>query len=203
MVRGKISLSELENRYPKTVDCQGESIELSILEALDGDTVKSFTEQLPEQDLLFLSRDIREPKVIEAWSRSIKSGDIVTVAAMRQGEIVGTTAIVQDKHSWSSHVGELRVLIRPDVRDIGLGRILIQESFLIGLDLGLEKLTVRMLLNQERAMAVFEEIGFKTEALLHDHVKDPSGNKHDLLIMSHDVAAVQSMLQVYGMDEAF
>lgn len=195
-------MNELTSRYPKTVQCKGEEIELIALESLETDAVKSFTDQLEDEDLLFLSRDIREPKVIEAWSRSLESGDIVTIAAMRQGEIVGTTAVVHDKLSWSSHVGELRILVRPDARDISLGRTLIQESFLMGLDLGLEKLTVRMLLGQDRAITVLEEMGFKTEAMFRDHVKDQSGKKFDLLIMSHDVAGVQSRMQAYGLDEA-
>jgi hypothetical protein len=168
---GKISLNGLKNRYPKTVQCKGEEIELILLESLETDSVKSFTDHLEDEDLLFLSRDIRQPKVIEAWSRSLESGDIVTIAAMRQGEIVGTTAVVQ-------------------------------ESFLMGLDLGLEKLTVRMLLGQDRAITVFEEMGFRTEAMFRDHVKDPSGKKFDLLMMSHDVAGVQSRMQAYGLDEA-
>ena len=67
-------------------------------------------------------------------------------------------------------VGELRTLVTPDARDIGLGRTLIQESFLIGLELELEKLTVRMTLDQDKAINVFEKMGFKTEALLRDHV---------------------------------
>ena len=147
--------------------------------------------------------DIREPKVVEAWSASLGTGEIVTVTAKRNGEIVGTTAVVLDRYSWSAHVGELRILVGPDARELGLGRQLIQESFLIGLDLGLEKLTVRMTLDQERAMTVFEEMGFKTEALLKDQVKDSEGIKHDLIIMSHDVAGVQSMMELYGVDQAF
>lgn len=196
-------MSDLTHRYPRTVDCQGTSVNLELLTQLDHAAVKSFTRQLPEKDLLFLSRDIREEKVVSAWSKGLSEGEIVTIVARADGEIVGTTAILTDQHSWSAHVGELRVLIRPEVRAIGLGRILIQESFLIGLELGLEKLTVRMTLDQERAITVFEEMGFRAEALLRGHVKDSSGSKHDLLILSHDVEAVQSMMQAYGFDEAF
>jgi GNAT superfamily N-acetyltransferase len=202
MAGGAFSLSELENRYPKTNDCQGTDIQFTLMDKLDSAAVKAFTDQLPEHDLLFLSRDLREPKVVEAWSRNLASGDIVSVAAMRQDEIVGTSAIVVDKHSWSAHVGEMRVLLSPDARELGLGRALIQEAFLMGLDLGLEKLTVRLTLDQDRAITVFEEMGFKTEAHLRDQVKDSNGDKHDLLIMSHDAQRVRSMLQAYGVDEA-
>lgn len=196
-------MSEIKNRYPKTVDCRGVTVELTLVDNLETDEVSEFSNALPVQDLLFLSRDIREPKVIEAWSQSIAAGNIITVAARLESEIIGTTAVVLEKQSWSAHVGELRILVRPDCRDMGLGRVLIQESFLMGLELGLEKLTVRMTLDQGGAIAVFEEMGFKTEALLKDHVKDSEGNKHDLLMLSHDVKAVQSMMQAYGLDEAF
>ncbi len=195
-------MKKLEDRYPRTIDCKGQQIELQIAGSLEAEDMQAFTSVLPERDLLFLSRDIREPKVLEAWSRSLEAGDLITIAALRDGEIIGTTAVVTDKHSWSAHVGELRILVHPEAREIGLGRQLIQESFLIGLSLGLEKLTVRMLLDQEAAINVLEEMGFRSEALFRDHVKDPSGEKHDLLIMSHDVAGVSGMMQAYGLDEA-
>jgi len=96
----------------------------------------------------------------------------------------------------------LRVLVGPDARDIGLGRKLIQEAFLIGLDRGLEKLTARMTLDQDAAIRVFEEMGFKKEAMLTDQVKDRDGTKHDLLIMSQDVDGFFRQMQAYGLDQA-
>ena len=125
-------MKKLEDRYPKKIDCKGQEIELQLAPSLETEDLQAFTAALPERDLLFLSRDIREPKVLKAWSNSLESGDIVTVSAHRDGQIIGTTAVVIDKHSWSAHVGELRILVHPDTRDIGLGRELIQESFLIG-----------------------------------------------------------------------
>ena len=195
-------MSELGDRYPKTVDCGGTDIQLEVLESLDTDELKAFTDALPEIDLLFLSRDIRQPKVIDAWSRSIESGDLFTIAARHDGKVVGTTAVVLDKYSWSAHVGELRILVLPEARSIGLGRTLIQEAFLMGIDLGLEKLTVRMTLGQDQAIAVFEEMGFRTEAMFRDHAKDSAGKTHDILIMSHNVAGVMSKMQAFGIDEA-
>ncbi len=197
------ALNEVKNRYPKTVNCGGDDIELDLLNGVDLDTAKAFTDRLTDYDLLSMNRDIQEPKVLAAWSAAIDKGNIISVGARRNGEIIGTTAVVLEPNSWSAHVGEMRILIQPDARDIGLGRTLIQESFLIGLDLGLEKLTVRMTLDQEGAIAVFEEMGFKTEALLRDHVKDRDGEKHDLLMLSHDVEGVSAKMQAYGMGEAF
>jgi RimJ/RimL family protein N-acetyltransferase len=178
-------------------------VELSRLVSGDEADLLDFARALPVHDLLFLSRDIQEPKVISAWLKSIENGEIASVVARKDGQIIGTTAIVTNKHSWSSHVGEIRVLVGKSARDIGLGRLLIQESFLIGLDLGLEKLTAQMTVDQDGAIKVFEEMGFRTEALLKDHVKDREGTKHDLIILGHDVERFSAQMQAYGLDEAF
>ena len=44
--------------------------------------------------------------------------------------------------------------------------------------------------------------GLPAEALLRDHVKDRNGEKHDLLVYSHDVREFQSQMDAYGMSEA-
>ena len=71
------------------------------------------------------------------------------------------------------------------------------------LDLGLEKLCAQMTVDQTAAIGVFEELGFRAEAVLTKHVKDREGRFHDLALLSHDVGAVQSMLDAYGVSAAF
>jgi RimJ/RimL family protein N-acetyltransferase len=80
--------------------------------------------------------------------------------------------------------------------------VLIQESFAQALELGLEKLCVQMTIDQRAAIAVYEGLGFRAEALLRDHVKDRDGKTHDLALLSHDVGAVESMMQAYGVSDA-
>jgi len=88
------------------------------------------------------------------------------------------------------------------VRGRGLGRLLVQQCFAPALELGLDKLVAQMTVDQVAAIAVFEELGFRAEALLRDHVKDRDGQLHDLALLSHDVAAVQSRLEAYGVSDA-
>lgn len=194
-------MNELAGRYPREVRLGEERVQLSLLTPADQSELLAFASELPSHDLLFLSRDIREPRVQAAWLRQIEAGEIVSVAARVDGKIVGTTAVVIDRLSFSAHVGDLRILVSESARRIGIGRRLIQEAFLVGVDQGLDKLTARMTLDQDAAIAVFEEMGFKREAMFHDHVKDAEGKKHDLLVMSNDVDAFYSQMQVYGLDE--
>ena len=46
-----------------------------------------------------------------------------------------------------------------------------------------------MTVDQTGAIAIFEGLGFKAEALLRDHVRDKTGKKHDIVVLGHNVVA--------------
>lgn len=190
-------------KYPRTIICKDGEVVVTPLQTSDEENLALFIKTLPNHDLLFLNRDITQPKVLSAWIHAVESGAIHSLIATRDEQILGTTAIVNDPHSWSSHVGELRVLVSNEMRDQGLGRILIQQSFILGLELGLEKLVAQMTPDQESAIQVFEDLGFRIEAMLRDHVMDSSGQKHDLLMLCHDVEQFHAHQQAYGLPDAF
>ncbi|MGD8416733.1 MAG: GNAT family N-acetyltransferase [Pseudomonadales bacterium] len=191
-------------RYPKTVEIKDGTATLELMTSAEEAEVLAFARSLPPHDLLFLRRDITEPRVLAAWVKQIESGEITSLIARDpEGRILGCTAVVMDEHSWSPHLGELRVLVAPAGKDRGLGRELIQESFLIALGLGLSKLTAQMTPDQTGAIAVFEEMGFTAEALLKDHVIDQAGEKHDIVILSHDVENAQSKMEAFGLTELY
>jgi RimJ/RimL family protein N-acetyltransferase len=187
---------------PRSLQIGGTTLQLARLQPEDAQALAAFAAALPAHDLLFLRRDISQPKVIAAWMQAIAEGRLHSLAVREAGVLVGCSAIVVDALSWSRHVGELRVLVAPVWRGRGLGRVLIQQCFAQALELGLDKLVAQMTVDQVAAIAVFEELGFRAEALLRDHVKDRDGQLHDLALLSHDVAAVQSRLQAYGVSDA-
>ncbi len=188
--------------YPQTMVCEGGDLELRLLTPDDEAGVLAFAQRLSVHDLLFLRRDISEPRVVAAWMDATRDGSIVTVLAIRGGQVVGCATIVRDLLGWSRHVGELRVLVAPELRGVGAGQRLTQECFALALELGLEKMTAQMTVDQRGAIAVFEGLGFRAEALLRNQVKDKEGKTHDLVILSHDVAAFASQMQAYGLTDA-
>ena len=194
-------MSILTDRYPRTVEIARGEVSVALMTGADEAAMLEFARRLPTHDLLFLRRDITHPKVLSAWSAEIEAGSIVSLIAREAGDIIGCSAVVTDELSFSPHVGELRVLVSPQGRDRGRGRILIQESFLIALSLGLEKLVAQMTVDQQSAIGVFEEMGFQAEALLREHVRDADGTKHDLVVLSHDVERFQAQMQAYGLTE--
>jgi L-amino acid N-acyltransferase YncA len=188
--------------YPRTIACGDAEVEIARMTGADRAALVRFVATLPPHDLLFVPRDLGHPKVIDAWVRSLDAGELVSLVARHRAAMVGCTAIFVDELSWSKHVGELRVLVSPDWRGKGLGRALIQECFAQALELGLKKLVAQMTVDQRPAIAVFEELGFRAEALLTGHVADREGKLHDLVLLAHDVEAVRGRMQAYGLSDA-
>jgi L-amino acid N-acyltransferase YncA len=203
MARGEIGLNEHTRKYPRTISYEGGTSDIRLMTPGDGSAVLAFARELPAHDLLFLPRDISQEKVLAAWLSEIERGTFVSLVATVETKVVGCAAIVRDPLSWSRHVGELRVVTSAAVRGKGVGRALIEESFALALGLGLEKLCAQMTVDQRGAIEIFEGLGFRGEALLRDQVKDPDGTKHDIVILSHDVARVQAQMEAYGVTSAF
>jgi RimJ/RimL family protein N-acetyltransferase len=188
--------------YPRRVDTEAGKIEFRLMTRADEAAVLAFAKALPTHDLLFLPRNISQPKVLSAWIGEIEAGDITSVLALKDGAVVGCGTLVKDSRSWSPHVGEIRMVVSLDMRGKGVGRALSQETFALALGSGLEKLSVQMTVDQRAAIALFESLGFKAEALLRDHVRDVDGRKHDIVVLGHNVAQVQAQMEAYGLPGA-
>jgi RimJ/RimL family protein N-acetyltransferase len=168
----------------------------------DEAAVLEFARKLPIHDMLFLPRNISEPKVLSAWIKEIERGSLVSVLAVKDAAVIGCGTIARDPLSWSAHVGEIRMVISTDVRGIGVGRALSHETFALALSSGLERLIVQMTVDQSGAIAIFEGLGFRAEALLRDHVRDFAGKTHDIVVLGHNVAQVRDQLEAYGLPGA-
>ena len=188
--------------YPRRVNTEAGEIEFHLMTRADEAAVLDFARALPTHDLLFLPRNISQPKVLSAWVNEIERGDIVSLLALKDSAVVGCGTLVRDSHSWSPHVGEIRMVVSLDVRGKGVGRALSQETFALALGAGLDKLTVQMTVDQRAAIALFESLGFKAEALLRDHVRDVDGRTHDIVVLGHKVAQVRARMEAYGLPGA-
>jgi GNAT superfamily N-acetyltransferase len=191
---------EREHQYPMTLDMRGTEVLFRMSEPGDRDRVLAMTSAMPPHDLLFLTRDLTKPAVVEEW---LADGLATRILALAGERMVGYAAIHRSAIPWSMHVADLRILVSDDMRGKGLGRSLTQQAFAWCLAHGVEKMTAQMTLDQKGAISVFEGLGFRPEALLRDHVRDHDGEKHDLLILSHEVARFQAQHYAYGVTQAF
>lgn len=187
--------------YPRHLELNGTQVEFRLMEPGDAPALTTFIDTLPVHDLLFVRRNLSHPKVIAAWLTALGK-QVTSLVAIANGQLVGCTAVVVDARSWSPHVGDLRILVAPAWRGVGLGRVLIKECVNLAVSLGLEKLTVQMTVDQSAAINAFEALGFQPESVLRNHVKDHEGRTYDLALLSLEVKELAARASGKGMSAA-
>ena len=191
------------NRYPMTIQVAGQAYTLRLMTRSDDAGVLAFARSLPEHDLLFLRRDITRPEQVEVWLDRIEAGLTTSLLLIDSaGDVDGYATVDRNDLPWSPHVAEVRILVSPQLREQGVGRLLTEEAFRVALEMGVEKIIGQMTIDQQQAITVFRSLGFKPEAVLRDHVKDRDGEKHDLVILSHDVEGAQRSRAATGILDA-
>ena len=172
-------------------------MEFRPITADDEDALVRFFARIPEADRTFLKEDVDDPAVVTAWARP-GTGRVIALDA---GEVVGSVAVLP-LHGWSSHVGEVRLVVDPEHRGQGLGRALARHAVHDAVELGLAKLVVDVIADQEALIAMFRTLGFEPEALLSDHVRDRNGQIRDLLVLANDVESQFAAMTTAGITDA-
>src|ERR1700687_2328922 len=105
-------MDESEMRsYPLHIATEAGDIEFRMMGLADEAPVLDFARKLPGHDLLFLPRNISEPKVLAAWIKELERGSIIRLLAVKSELMVECGPIVRDPLSWSPHVGESRKVV--------------------------------------------------------------------------------------------
>jgi len=172
-------------------------MEIRPIQTDDRDAMERFLRQIPEGDRTFFKENVDDPEVIDAWVRPGTARSI----AVDGGEVIGYVAVVP-LQGWSSHVGEVRVIVDPEWRGRGIGRALTRHAVLQALDLGLTKMVVEVVADQEPTIAMFRSYGFDPEALLEDHVRDAGGRLRDLMILAYAVEDSHAAMAAVGIAES-
>ncbi|MBV8055335.1 MAG: GNAT family N-acetyltransferase [Deltaproteobacteria bacterium] len=176
----------LLSAYPKHVSLRdGTAVTLRPLIPQDRAEVGEFFEHVPEEDRAFLKEDLLSRYEVEVWLDEIDFGRETVLVAVVGKQIVGTAVLQRQRHGWSRHVGEIRIVADPTFRRRGLGHTLVHAIMDLAQQAGLEKLLAEMVSDRLEPIRVFKRLGFKTEATFNDQVKDRHGNTHDLVVMAH------------------
>ena len=152
----------------------------------DKELFKSFIRSLPRKDNYYLTVDAHDDQAINRWMRRVESGEIIGVIALEGSQMIGYCNLHTNNLPWARHVGEIRIGVSAAYRGRGIGRALAGEIFSIARARGLKKLWARMAISQEAAQNVLKKLGFRTEALLSDFVRNDNDLTESLVIMSYD-----------------
>jgi L-amino acid N-acyltransferase YncA len=175
--------------FPLRFSLKGRTVVLRPLAAEDRERMVAFARALPENDLLFLERDITQPTEVDRWIKGVLAGNLVTLTGWEGNAVIGYVTIDRGNVPWTRHVAELRVVVAESARGLGIGRLLLEMAFELVLSEGATKVIARMTPDQTGARNLFQRLGFSEEAVLRDHALDMHGHPHDLLVLSFHTRA--------------
>jgi RimJ/RimL family protein N-acetyltransferase len=186
------------SEYPKEVTLRDKTtIVLKPFERKDKDALLAFFQRMPEADRLFLKDDVTDPAVVERWAADLNYDKVFPLLAWRGNDVVADATLHKNLGGWMKHVGTIRMVVAREFQKHGVGSILANELFLHALKSGLEKIVAEMMETQEGARKVFEKLGFRQEAVLHGHVRDQIGIRHDLLVLTKDLEEFWANIQTH------
>jgi ribosomal protein S18 acetylase RimI-like enzyme len=165
----------------------------------DEDAIRDFFARIPDADRRFFRENVFDAGTITRWLDD--TGAVRLIAVDDKGDVRGYEAIVPGI-GWSSHVGDLRVIVDPDFRGRGIGSRLVREAVVTAERIGVTKLMVEVIADQGGTIAIFRALGFQPEALLRDQVRDHDGVTHDLMLLVHAADENEALLLAIGLDEA-
>ncbi|MEN9933701.1 MAG: hypothetical protein RLZZ387_280 [Chloroflexota bacterium] len=166
----------------------GRSVTIRPIAETDGAALLAFGRALPEDDWKYLEDDLQRPEIItrlvnaylaENWRQ--------LVAVTDDGDIVGYAA-VRRLPGWSSHVGDIQLIVSDCWRRSGLGTALAESIFESARDLGVAKVIIEVMERQRSGVAIFERLGFRIEGSFSHHARDRYGACHDLVVLAYHVA---------------
>lgn len=162
----------------------------------DIDRVAAFFARVPEGDRTFFKEPVSGASTVRAW---LADGSTRLLAV--DGETVVGYAAVIPGVGWSSHVGELRLVVDPEHRRRGIGAALAKAALTAALTAGLSKVVVEAIATQDATIALFAGLGFQPEALLVDQVRDAAGELNDLMVLALHGDETWSTLTAVGLDQ--
>jgi ribosomal protein S18 acetylase RimI-like enzyme len=160
--------------------------------------LSEFFGRIPDGEQAFLKENIRDPGTVAAWRRP---GPARREAAIDEaGSLVGVVTVIPEL-GWSDHVGQLQLWVDPAHRGQGIGRELARAALLQALGLGLSKIIVEVVADQQPAINMFTSLGFDPEALLRSQIRDRNGDFRDLIILAHMVDENWQAFGATGIDD--
>ena len=177
--------SSLTFQWPVTADVSGHSLLLRPMTGEDKTALLEFFRRVPAEDRLYFKEDVTSSQVIDRWVRDLDYRRVLPVLAWDGDRLIGDGSLHRSRSEARRHIGELRVVIDPEYRHLGVGRTLLQTLVRAarGEDERLEKLVFEVVGDTEQAAVhTAEALGFSKVATFSAHVRYFEGEPHDLQV---------------------
>jgi RimJ/RimL family protein N-acetyltransferase len=185
----------MEDYRKKVTLSDGTHATLRTVNKNDKAGLMKFFAGVPEEDRLFLRDNVTKEEVVDRWMRDLDYDRVLPIIAEVEGDIVADATLHMSLQGWTRHVGEIRIVVARAYQKKGLGTILARELFQYAVQKGLQKIEASVMDGQVGALKAFRALGFQEEAVLKNHLMDMNDKKHDLIVLTSDVAELWNRIE--------
>jgi len=176
------------NTYQKETELKnGTKFLLRPMVAEDQDALYEFFKEIPREDARYLRDDVSSRLLVEKWAKNLDYEKTLPILAIKDDAIIGNATINRRRFGWKWHLGTVRIFVHKEYRDVGLGRLMIDELVDIAYKLGIEKLIVEIPDLSTAAIYAFNRAGFYRVAEIPNMVKDRENMPVGVVVMMKDV----------------
>ena len=176
----ELALKEIE---PTFITDDGIEMQIRPLEAGDEKALLGFFKNLPEPEVMFFKRRVRDPEVIKQWCENIDLYARLPLLALHEGKVIAVASLLQNNGGWKRHIGRISQSILPKYRQKGIAGKLVQELVDVARMAGLQKVETEFIDKQEGGQKLFALLGFTHLMRLEDYVQDMQAIQHDYVLM--------------------
>jgi len=120
-------------------------------------------------------------EVVERWLSNLQN--LIVIVAFYGDKIVGHAQIFKFPHSRRKGTGELIIYLHQDFHGIGLGTAMLNRLIELARKEELHRIGLSVILDNKRAIHLYQKIGFKIEGIMKDTYFGEDGKYHDELVM--------------------
>jgi ribosomal protein S18 acetylase RimI-like enzyme len=166
----------------------GDGREVAIRPPLASDyaALLAFCRTLPQGGHEYIPDDFQNGEQIGRLITTPPGASARQLIASSGDAIVGYSA-VRRLSGWSSHVGEIQLVVSGGWRCAGLGSLLARAILDAAHELEVTQVILELPEEQAAGRAIFERLGFSIEGLLEGQVRDQHGQHHNMLVMARQI----------------
>ncbi|HQJ74850.1 MAG TPA: GNAT family N-acetyltransferase [Bacteroidota bacterium] len=174
--------------YPKKMNLKDKTVvELRPLTQNDKGILINFFSSLNEEEKFYLKEDVNNPEIVDRIFRDLDYNRVFPLIALKDNEIIAYGTLYLNTFGWMKYNGEMRVSVLSKFQNKGLGTLMTADLVKEAVNHGLHYLQSLFCSDQAAAIKVFENAGFKIEAILRKYVVNINNEPRDLIIMTNDV----------------
>ncbi len=164
----------------------------------DLESLTDFFSKIPKEDMFIYRNDVTNISALESWFTDETYKKIFQLIVEADGEIVGKGTL-HTEGPYHSRAVEMKLLVRPDYRNKGLGGQIFNILLYEGFKTNFHKIIIKYRPESGSLTKILNHYGFKPETLLSSYIVDEdTEEKQQINIASFNLENWSRRFEVYS-----